>query len=127
MQTPEDRLTNLMDSIVGKLKMGDKIKCQASGPQVVIAPNPANGQAEIQIGWQFSLWLEHDKLIGQDPVGVSGAMGGAPAQPPQPLLEGIVKNLLEQARDIRAKANNPMIATPTADDMIASMRDMSQA
>lgn len=126
MQTLPERLTNLMDGYAGKIKLGDKIKCQASGPQVVVAPDPSqpNNQMALQVGYQFTLWLD-TKLIGQDPVQATGATGGEVAPPP-PLIEQIVGRLLEQARQIRANLENPNVATPSAEEMLAGLKGMDK-
>ena len=122
-QTQKERLTNIMDSAAGRIKLGDKIKCEASGPQLVMAPNQ-NGSLQLQLGWQFTLWLEHNKLIGQDPIGVTVPVGGL--LPPAELVEQAVPYLLEEARKLRQQANSPATATPSADEMIAQMKDMSR-
>jgi hypothetical protein len=125
MQVPQDRLTSLMDQIAQQQRLGDKIKCQITGPHLVLVPD-GTGQPQIQMGWQFTLWLE-TKLIGQDPVGVSFAVGlamlGGAMVPPQIVLERLVPQMLDKAREIRHEQENPAPAgTPNADEMLAAMR-----
>jgi hypothetical protein len=57
----------------------------------------------LAVGWQLTVWLEHDKLLGQDPIGVSVPV---PAMlPPAELVQRITHQLLENARKIRFGAN----------------------
>ena len=118
-----------MDSIAGKIKLGDKIKCQASGPQIVVAPG-ADGVSKLQMGWQFTLWLEHNRLLGQEPVGVSAPVGiealGGDMVPPAAILEGAVKAMLDKAREIRSERES-LQQLPTAEDVLAAMRNLSRS
>jgi hypothetical protein len=102
MQRQADRLTNVMDGKLGKIKLSDKCKGEATGPQLVPAQDP-NGAPTLTIGWQFTVWLEHDKLLGQDPVGASIPVPGL--LPSAELVERVTAKLLDDARQIRFSAN----------------------
>lgn len=102
MLTQRERLTNVMDGALGKIKLGDKVKGEASGPQLVISTDPQGNQGPA-IGWQLTVWLQHNKLVGQDPVGVTVPIGIL--LPHAGLVEQVTSQLLEEARRIRQEVN----------------------
>jgi hypothetical protein len=102
MQKQRDRLEAIMDGVLGTIKLRDKCTGEASGPQLVAAQD-ANGGQGITVGWQLTVWLQHDKLLGQDPIGVSVPVGMM--LPPSELVDRITRQLLEEARNIRFRAN----------------------
>lgn len=108
MQTQTERLTNIMNQEAGTLKMGDKIVCEAHGPQIVVAPDE-NGTPAMTMGWQLTLWLNHNKLIGQDPVGVTVPVGVM--LPNELMVRQATRYLLEEARKVRDRANSPVQTT----------------
>jgi hypothetical protein len=113
MQTQQERLTSIMDGVLGKIKLTDKCKGEASGPQLVMAVDPAGNQG-LTVGWQLTVWIQHDKLIGQDPVGVSVPVGVL--LPPQEVVEQITRQLLEEARKRRFEMSSKI-----SQESIASM------
>ena len=96
MQKQCDRLTNIMDGKLGQIKLGDKCKGEASGPQLVPAVDE-EGRPGFTTGWQLTVWLEHDKLLGQDALGYSVPV--PMLLPPAELVERITTQLLESARE----------------------------
>ena len=113
MQTQRERFTNLMDSTLGKIKLGDKVKAEASGPQLVAAPD-ANGQPGLVVGWQLTVWLDHNVLLGQDPVGVTVPVGAL--LPAADFVVQITTRLLEEARRVRHEATQ-RASQPTLPDL----------
>jgi len=105
MQRQRERLETAMNGKLGEIKLKDKTVCEVSGPQLVYAPDQT-GQPSLQLGWQLTLWLEHDRLIGQDPIGVTVPLAGL--LPPVEIVESAVPYLLEEARKIRHRANSPI-------------------
>lgn len=98
MQTQRERLTNLMDNALAKIKLSDKAKGEASGPQLVAAMDD-NQNPGLVVGWQFTVWLEHNVLLGQDPLGVTVPVGTL--LPASDFVVQITTRLLEEARRVR--------------------------
>lgn len=112
-QTQKDRMTNIMDNVLGKIKLGDKVKGEASGPQLV-ASMDEQGNPGLQVGWQFTVWLDHNVLLGQDPVGVTVPVGAL--LPPVELVQQVTTRLLEEARRVRHEATQKA-SQPNLPDM----------
>lgn len=110
-----------MTGKLNMIKFTDLVTAEASGPQLVVVPAPQGGQ-DLQVGWQLTVWLAHNMLIGQGPVGVTVPLGGI--SPPVELVQMITERLLDEARKIRQKANEPP-ATPDAADMMDAIRRQS--
>jgi hypothetical protein len=122
MQTQKERLTNLMDSALGKIKLNDRVKGEASGPQLVASVDP-NGQQGLAVGWQLTVWLEHNVLLGQDPVGVTVPVGMM--LPPADAVAQITSRLLEEARKIRHAASGPSSPNglPSMDQVLGKLKE----
>lgn len=121
MQTQRDRLSNMMDGALGKIKLGDKCKGEASGPQLVAALDD-NGQPGLQVGWQLTVWLEHNVLLGQDPVGVTVPV--PVLLPSADMITAITARLLDGARDVRQQANAQASSSglPSMDEITKRMK-----
>jgi hypothetical protein len=125
-QTQKERLTAIMDGALGSLKLADKCKGEASGPQLVNAIDP-QGNPGLTIGWQFTVWLDHNKLIGQDPIGVTVPVGTL--LPSRELVEMVTVKLLDAARELRQQANSPVPSQngqgqlPSMDEVLKTIRD----
>ena len=122
MQTQRERMTNLMDQTLGKIRLRDQVKGEASGPQLV-ATQDQQGQPGLAVGWQFTVWLNHNVLVGQDPIGVTVPVGAL--LPAAPLVEQITTRLLEEARRVRHEATQAA-SSPALPDMgqaMASLRN----
>jgi len=74
------------------------------GPTLVLAPD-AQGNPAAQIGWQVTVWLAHDMLLGQPPVGASMPLPAV--MPSDSDWKRCVTHLFEQCLSARAQANNP--------------------
>jgi hypothetical protein len=122
MQTQRDRFTNLMDSELGKLKLKDKCKGEASGPQLVYAQDP-NGNVGMTVGWQLTVWLEHNVLLGQDPIGVTVPVGVL--LPTADMVTQITARLLEEARKLRHQATE-QISAESKQSMTEAMRQVGR-
>jgi hypothetical protein len=122
MQLQRDRLTNLMDSILGKIKLSDKVKGEASGPQLVYVMGP-DGPAGVDMGWQFTVWLEHNKLLGQDPVGVTVPVNIL--LPSEDIVRVVTTRLLDEARKMRHQATETVAAEGKA-SMAEAMRQVGR-
>ena len=99
MQKQCDRLTNLIDGELGRIKLNDKAKGEASGPHTVPVVNEAGQIVNWTNGWNFTVWLEHNVLLGQDPVGVTIPV--ATLLPTADMVRQITPVLLERARQLR--------------------------
>lgn len=102
-----------MDNAIAKSKLTDKAKCEASGPQLVAAMD-SNGQPGLQVGWQLTIWLDHNVLLGQDPIGVTVPV--AALLPDSNLVVQIASRLLEEARKVRHEATQ-QASRPDLPDM----------
>lgn len=120
--TQKDRLTNLMDSTLGQIKLKDKCKGEASGPQLVYVMGPSGPQG-VDMGWQFSVWLEHNVLIGQDPVGVTVPVNIL--LPSAEIVQTVTTRLLEEARKLRHQATEQVAAEGKA-SMAEAMRQVGR-
>lgn len=114
----KDFLEEIMTAKLDRIKFTDLVTAEASGPQLVVVPLPQGGQ-DLQTGWMLTVWLTHNRLIGQGPVGVSVPIGGI--SPPVEHVNAITERLLDKAREIRQKANEPP-ATPDANEMLDAIR-----
>jgi hypothetical protein len=74
------------------------VKGEAAGPQLV-ASLDENGNQGLTVGWQLTVWLDHNVLLGQDPVGVTVPMGAL--LPPADVVQQVTARLLEEARRVR--------------------------
>jgi hypothetical protein len=122
MQTQRDRFTNLMDGELGKIKLKDKCKGEASGPQLVYAQDP-NGNVGMTVGWQLTVWLEHNVLLGQDPIGVTVPVGVL--LPTADMVTDITARLLEEARKLRHQATE-QISAESKQSMTEAMRQVGR-
>ena len=117
----KDFLEEIMRAKLDTIKFTDLVTPEASGPQLVVIPTP-QGQ-DLQVGWQLTVWLAHNMLIGQGPVGVTVPVGGI--SPNVQMVEAITTRLLDEARKVRQKANEPP-ATPDAAEMMEAIRNQSR-
>jgi len=105
-----------MTAKLKEIRLGDRTVAEASGPQlVVIGEGP---QQQLKLGWILSVWLEHEKLIGMPPI-----IAGLPVSeiyPADALVDMITAKLLDQARTVRAQAENPQ--PPDAAAMMAALQ-----
>lgn len=116
-----DFLEETMTGVLDGIKFTDLVTAEASGPQIVVVPTQQGGQ-DLQVGWQLTVWLAHNRLLGQAPVGVTVPVGGM--SPPVEMVKLVTGKLLDEARKIRQKANEPP-ATPDAADMMEALRRQS--
>lgn len=114
----KDFLEQAMTEKLNQIKFTDLVTAEASGPQLVVVPAQGGGQ-DLQVGWQLTVWLAHNMLIGQGPVGVTVPLGGI--SPPLEIVRVITEKLLDEARKVRQKANQPP-ATPDAAEMMEAIR-----
>lgn len=113
-----DFLEKVMTDKLAQVKFTDQVTAEAAGPQMILMPIPTGGQ-EWQMGWLLTVWLAHNRLIGQGPVGVTVPVNGL--SPNVQLVEVITERLLDEARKVRQKANEPP-ATPDAAEMMEAIR-----
>jgi len=102
MSNQRDRLNVLVANKLKKIRLGDQVTGETSGPQLVMVPDE-KGQSALQYGWVIFVTLKHNKLIGQEPIGVMVPLAGV--LPPDRLVEQAVEWLLEQCREARQQMN----------------------
>jgi hypothetical protein len=103
-QKQADRFTAAMNGVLGRIKLGDKAHAEAIGPQATMFRDP-QGRVSFDMGYLAMVVLDHNRLLGQDPVAVSIGIRGL--LPPQAAFEQAVNPLLEECRRLRDQANNP--------------------
>jgi hypothetical protein len=111
-----------MNGKLREIRLGDRTVAEVSGPQLVPIGEGPNQQ--FRIGWFLITWLEHDKLLGQPPIGVGIPV--AELWPQEALVEMITAKMLEQARDLRTMAERPP-ETPDAAAMMAELQRQAAA
>lgn len=111
-----DRIEEIMGDRLSAIKLGDSCTIEVCGPVHVPALDNQGRQA-MALGWNITLWLGHNKLIGQDPIYVSVPLGAVMID--EATLITVTDKLLDEARKIRAKAENP--------GQVASLEEMIQA
>lgn len=94
-----------------ELRLTDKGGVDVTGPGYVVAPDD-NGNPSLQVGWTVTVWLKHNKLIGEPDLGVMVPLRGV--LPPDLAFNQVVGMLLENARDLRAKMSEPQAPPPDA-------------
>jgi hypothetical protein len=119
LQKQRDRIEEIMNLKLIQIALGDNCIAEASGPQYV----PVEGQG-VQLGWQLTVFLGHNKLIGLPPVGQTLPVGGVHLT--DDFLEIAAVRLLEGARQVRQemtqKASEPVLATPDTNEMAEVIR-----
>lgn len=97
------RITELCASTLKKIKLGDTVGVDVTGPAYVVAPDD-NGNPAMQVGWIVTVWLKHNVLLDAPDVGVCIPLRGV--LPPDGAFEQVTKLLLDQARELRIKMAN---------------------
>ncbi|MGH9920224.1 MAG: hypothetical protein ACRD6W_15325 [Nitrososphaerales archaeon] len=115
-----DKLAQVCVSKLSQIKLTDKVLVDVSGPQLVVGPHPQTKRPHQTMGWQLTVWLEHNKLVGQDPIGVT--VGLMSLLPPQAAFERATEMLLEECRRIRDGANSPKLPEFTDEQRAELMR-----
>jgi hypothetical protein len=100
-------------------RLGDRVICEVSGPQIVQVQDET-GAMKMTIGWQLLVWLEHERLLGQPPIGVGVPIGGL--LPEEHFVETVTTKMLEQARDYRMQAESQLEGPPNAEQVMAMIR-----
>jgi hypothetical protein len=95
-----------MNGVLGRIKLGDKAHAEVSGPQLIFV-RAANGQKDLDIGYQAVVVLEHNRLLDQDPVAVTVGVRGL--LPHTQSFEQATAPLLEECRKLRDQANSPAL------------------
>lgn len=97
-------LRNAVGTYLEKQQFNDKITVDVTGPQLVNGPDPGNPQQMVlQNGWIVMITLEHNMLVGQDPVGASLPIAGV--MPPLMAFQRAAEMCLERCRQVRDEAN----------------------
>jgi hypothetical protein len=112
------KYTAAMNQVLTPLKMGDKTHAEVVGPQLCLFRDNATGQPVPAVGYLAMVVLEHNRLLGQDPLGISIGIKGL--LPPQKAFEDIAATLLERCREMRDEANSPK---PSLDEAAAVTKD----
>lgn len=123
-QTQRARYSNAMNGKLRPLLMGDRGGAEVVGPQSVMFKTP-QGQVQFDMGYLAMIVLQHNKLLGQDPVAVSIGIRGL--IPPEDAFRGAVEPLLEECRRIRDKHNNPPLDDGAAAAVEAAELEKSSA
>ena len=110
-------LEEVMTGKLNTIRFTDLVTAEANGPSLVPVQTPA-GQ-DLQVGWYLTVWLAHNRLLGQGPVGVTVPVSGI--SPNMEMVKVITEKLLDEARKVRQKANEPP-ATPDAAEMMEAIR-----
>lgn len=93
------RLIEVFATELNRVKLGDTVSFALNGPGVVIGPQ---GPA---IGWTALVTLKHNKLVGQDDIGLSMPIFGV--LPPDDVFRQAANFLVEKLREERSNMNNP--------------------
>ena len=112
-----DRIEEVMTDRLNQIKLGDTATIEVSGPHYV--PPFMTPQGQPVLGWTLTLYLAHNKLIGQPPVFVSGPIGALMLD--DVALHSLTDQMLEKARQARAEVENPQAQQP---DAAAMMREL---
>lgn len=116
-QTQAQRFTTAMAGPLGSRKMGDKVRCEVAGPQLIHVKD-GRGQIGFDVGYLAMVVLDHNRLLNQPPIAVSVGIRGL--MPPAKAFEAAVEPLLEECRRLRDNANNPQ---PSESEQAAAEAD----
>lgn len=110
MTTPpilSEHVREVMWNKLKSIKLADVItSVDAVGPVFVMAGSPP----QPGIGWQLSVGLRHNRLIGQPPIIFTAGLGGV--MPPDEMFEKFAEFLLEKAREERDRLNAMPVDKP---------------
>lgn len=92
-RSQRERIHDLVDDHIQKLKFTDAVTTDVSGPQLIRGPRG------VEEGWQILVTIKHNLLLGQPPIGVSIGVFGL--LPPDSVFQQVGATLLEKAREER--------------------------
>ena len=118
-----DRIEEVMTDRLNKIKLGDTATIEVSGPHYV--PPFMTPQGQPVLGWTFTLYLAHNKLIGQEPIFVSGPIGAVMLS--DAALQGLTDQMLEKARQTRTEMESPQTPQPDAAAMMRQLQEQQAA